>query len=259
VRILQTIVSAAGFRETGYTDIKTRLLDQLASLAAQHSCEVLQVPAGFVIAADLLGADSFIRTAGRISRRRGVAIVGGIDLPGAKRTQKKTKRKRDRRAIENRRLPYLGFATEPSGRCHGLRGSWRQVSTDNRNALYAPMLDVRNRVIGANGARIAVLLCGEMHSKRIRETLEAVGVRAVLVSGHCGLGQGLVPTLRAISSVTGVPSVHSQHLVGMGGRLHFVGARGSSAPRSVFHNLAADEPIWAAAAVRDVYEKQAEG
>jgi len=212
---------------------------------------VLQLPAGFVLALDVADADSFIRAAARIGRRQGIAIVGGVDLRGAKRRRKKTK-KRNRRAAKKRRLPYLGFATERSGRCHGLLASWRQVSTDNDDAIDAPVLDVAERVISAEACRFAMLLCGEMHNRKILEALASLNLGAVLVSGHCGLGQGLVPTLRAISSVVRVPAVHVQHLVGKSGKLHFVSASGTSVPKPVISRMVAREPVWAAATVRSV-------
>ena len=250
MRILQTVVSAVGFREVGYTTAKRDLLDGLASFAAETSCDVLHLPAGFVLAADIADADSFIRVAAGIGRRHDVAIIGGVDLPEAKRRRKKKRRKRNRRAVRTRRLPYLGFATEPSGRCHGLRASWRQVSTDSEDAEDAPDLDVAERVIAVRGCRLAVLVCGEMHNPGIRGALKSLDLGAVLVSGHRGLGQGLVPTLRAVSSVTGVPTLHAQHLVGKSGSLHCVGGRRASNPMPRIGRIVAHEPGWGAATMR---------
>src|SRR5581483_4133143 len=119
-------------------------------------------------------------------------------------------------------------------------------------ALDAPDLDVAERVISAKAYRFAVLVCGEMHNRKIREALGSLDLEAVLVSGHSGLGQGLVPTLRAISSAVGVPAVHAQHLVGKTGKLHFVSARGTSVPKPVIGRIVAREPVWAAANVRSV-------
>jgi hypothetical protein len=244
MRVFQTVISVEGFREFDTNVEKEQLLEKLAKLGAEAQCNILHLPAGFWIARNAAGLDNPIRAARIIARRYGLAIVGGIDIPGSEKT---TARKQAR---GRSRFPFFGFAVDDFGRRYGENGQWRQVSSTSDNAADADAIDAGRRMFRVNDSRVAVLVCGEMHNPAIRTAIANEEPNLVLVSGHHGLGQGLIPTLKALHNATGVAVLHSQHLRGLGAKLHMVDARGISRLVLVRPNVKVLSPIWAAATIR---------
>jgi hypothetical protein len=89
------------------------------------------------------------------------------------------------------------------------------VSTTSADADDAPdsaVQAVGHRAFRLNVATFLPLLCGEMHNPGIRDVIAASGPEVVLVAGHAGLGQGLVPSLSALSNAGTRLAIHTQHL-----------------------------------------------
>jgi hypothetical protein len=248
MRIFQTVISVKRYHEFDANADKDQLLEQLAKLCLDAACELLHLPAGFWIVRGVGEVDRPIQAARRIARHHGLAIVSGIDIPYSKRSKLgKTGR--------NGLLPSFGFAIDASGRCYGESGQWRQLSATRDDAKLASPIVARQRMLVVNDSRVAVVLCGEMHNPAIRRAIAEEKPNVILVSGHKGLGQGLVPTLRAFHRATvqvgrGVAVLHSQHLKGQGASLHMVDARGISRPIPVRPNIKVSSPLWAAATIR---------
>jgi hypothetical protein len=247
MRVLQTAVSTQGFRQPGSNSDKTKLLEDLAAEAQRRKCSLLLVPAGFWCVNTPAGWAQLVATARRIAKKRKIAIVGGIDVGRSLGKGGITKT-----MVQQRAIPYFGFAVDSKGKTHGPGGLWRQISSTSKNAVHVPLVNSAARPINVAGWRVAVVLCGEMHSPYVRVVMGALRPDLVVVAGHAGLGQGLVPSLTAMNGVTGAAVVHSQHLSSYA-RMHMVSSSGASKPVKTGSSLiTSSSPIWAAATVRRI-------
>lgn len=245
MRILQTAISTVGFRQPASNTDKTTLLDELAAEARRQKCSLLLVPAGFWCVETSPGCVPLVATARKIAKKHKVAIVGGIDV--GKRLGKGGITKK---MIQQRAIPYFGFAVDSKGKTYGPGGFWRQISSTSKNAVHGAPVNLAARLVGVAGRTIAVVLCGEMHSTYVRDAIGPLRPELVVVAGHAGLGQGLGPSLKAMNSVTGTAVVHTQHLTTYA-RMHMVTSTGASKPVETGPNqVASSSPIWAAATVR---------
>ena len=78
-----------------------------------------------------------------------------------------------------------------------------------------------------SAGKIALLVCGEIHSPWNRESLGGSGIAVVFACGHRGLGQGLVATIRSIHTCAAAPVLHVQHVASKkSGNFHIVDASG---------------------------------
>jgi hypothetical protein len=250
MRVFQTVVTSGQFHDFNANADKVRLVETLAKIGADAQCDLLHLPAGIWVARDMRRLNEFIHTASRIACRHKIAIVGGTDIRRSKKPKLETKRQvtKGKKTL----LPNFGFAVDVLGNCYGENGQWRQLSTTNANAKVASAVDAPQRIFGVNGSHVAVVVCGEMHNQAIRTAIAKEHPHVVLVSGHLGLGQGLIPTLIAFYKAAHVPILHSQHLAGKNTKLHMIDIRGISRPVSVRSALQVPPPTWVAAVIRKV-------
>jgi hypothetical protein len=246
MKVLQAAISTQGFREPVSNADKTTLLEDLALLARRKGCSLLLVPAGVWNVPAFAGCAQLVATARRIAKKRKIAIIGGIDVG------KLGKGGITNQMVRHRAIPFFGFAVDSKGKTYGPGGLWRQISSTSKNAVHAPPVNLAARLVNVAGWKVAVVLCGEMHSPYVRGFIGALKPDLVVVAGHAGIGQGLVPSLKAMSSATGTAVVHAQHLATKA-RMHMVTAIGISKPRATASNLIkSSSPIWAAATVRRI-------
>jgi hypothetical protein len=246
MRVVQTAISTQGFRQPAFNTDKTTLLEDLALLASQRKCSLLVVPAGFWTVTTFAGCGHFVATARRIATQRKIAIVGGIDV------EKVAKGGITRTMVQGSAIPYFGFAVDSKGQIHGPGGVWRQISSTRKNAVHASPVNLAARLINVAGWKVGVVLCGEMHSPYVRAAIGALRPDLVVVAGHAGLGQGLVPSLSATNRATGTAVVHCQHLTSRA-NMHMVTANGASKPVATASKvIRSASPIWMAATLRSI-------
>lgn len=214
------MVGLDGFHDFRGVANRWRVFDALLDGA---SADLLLLPAGFWCVGSERELPVVLRAVRRSAKAHGVAVVGGVDLaPAADRSQAKG----GNRLVSRGRLPSFGLAATAGGD----GWTWRQVSTTGADAASAPHHEdpvrLHDRVVPVGASSVLALTCGEMHNPWIRAGVGSVTAVAVVVSGHASLGQGLVPSLKAMWAAAGVPVFHVQHLVNPTGGAHRVNAHG---------------------------------
>lgn len=246
MKVLQTAISSDEFRDPASNVDKTTLLEVLALLTSRNRCSLLVVPAGFWGVPSMAAWGPLRARVRRIARRHRIAIVGGIDVGQL------GKDGITNGMVKNRKIPFFGFAADSKGRVHGPDSRWQQTSSTCENAAHAQPVNLAARLVHIAGLEVAVVVCGEMHSAHVRKFVGSLCPDLVVVVGHAGIGQGLVPSLKAMNSATEAPVVHAQHLTTKA-KMHMVTAQGASIPVPTQANvIASSNPIWAAATVRSI-------
>jgi hypothetical protein len=252
MKLLQTLVSAEGFRTEASNAERLGLLQKLIGLARRKSARLLVVPAGFLTAAAEAEVPACISEVSEPATAAGIAVLGGVDVvsPASKRAPGIDELVRDGR------LPFFGFAVGPVSLPDGSGHPWRQTSIDNRSAEWVPddAVPGDGRLAGVQGRRVGVLVCGELFSWRARQGVGRARCDLVVDLGHGGMGQGLIPAMRSVAGEGNCPVVHSQHLSGWYGRsLHFVDRQGEQLSTLVDEDhLVLHGSLWAAWTVREV-------
>jgi len=221
MKLIQTVVSAEGFRDEAGNRERAGLLHDLVRLCGREAARLLIIPAGFLTAASEDAVAGVVQEVQQIAESGGVAVIGGIDVVGP--VSKKSQSLKD--LVRSGRLPFFGFATGPGVLKAGGSHLWRQTSTDNSNADLVPDCAIpgEDRVVTINGVCITVLICGELFSSRARSGVARAEVDLVVDLGHWGMGQGLIPAMRCVAKEAECPVAHTQHLSAWSGRsLHFV-------------------------------------
>jgi hypothetical protein len=251
VKFAQTIASEVGFRDPAHNARRLNLLARLLERVAADGVNLVALPAGYVTVPT--EPDVVVGAAGvaDLAERTGVAVVGGVDVDVETR---KDSRDTDALVLAGR-LPYFGFAAFPTARDPEVR-IWRQSSITSHDADTAPegTLPGGNRVVTVAGRTLAVLLCGELFSRRAREAIAAAHPQLILDLAHARIGQGLIPAMTNLANLAGCRVAHSQHLAGWDGRsLHSVSAEGEqeSVPASDSPYLE-DDDFWIGWCIRTV-------
>jgi len=251
VRLIHVIVSRVGFRNPASNPDRWALLDQFLALAARLGARLLVLPGGFLAALDRTEMLRFINEVGQRADRAGFAVLGGIDLDWHESKRTRT----DDAAVQNRLLPFYGFAAGPLMIRQPASHPWRQTSTTNGNAWLIADEDVRamERVVVVDELAIAVLICGELFSERARNAVSGLGVELAADLGHSGMGNGLIPAMTRVALYGHCAVAHAQHVVATTRSLHFVDREGGqhSAPAAA-NGLLRQEDLWAGWAVRDL-------
>jgi hypothetical protein len=235
LRILAVAASAEGFGDADANKRRNQLLIEAIGTRDGQRASVVVVPAGYWTARR---QDDVSGLMGRVARAVGSALrpdkwlVGGVDVAHRTRSKSSGGKGRDGDdpwlwAVKREALPFWGFAVSPDGSVHG---PWRQLSTRSSNGLLARETSVQNvssRCVGVRDCGVMPLVCGEMHSAALRSELGGIRPALVVVSGHSGLGQGLVGSLDAVHRESSAPVLHVQHLAPRTrGRIHWVTANG---------------------------------
>ena len=246
MRVLQTLVSKEGFRDSAHNELRFQALDALLAVAKTNKCPSIQLPMGFLFATTDANRDQFLdRVAGQ-ARRAGVAVVGGIDVGAV------AKRNVTKANVLAQRLPYFGFVATGSGQ---LLGPWRQTSTTNDNYDPQQAFPSRERTVTVAGVEVSVLLCGEIFNPNAAKAIGAMRPAVVFTPGHASMGMGLIPALRRIHESTNCPVLHSHHVANTE-LTHAIGTNGEHDARSIDTNWryepTPEGPFWYGWTVRDV-------
>jgi hypothetical protein len=191
VKLLQAIVSNAGFRELEANAARFDALDRLLAVARDQTADLVMLPGGYLTVKDegeLRGATAVV-TPRAVARR--VAVALGIDLPDEPHGK----------GAQTPRLPYYGAVC---GRVPG--GPWRQMSSSSQNATEVADEDVpaAARVVAVAGCRVGVLICGELFSWRARQSLAQQHLNLALDLGHESMGTGVTRSMESIARNGGV-------------------------------------------------------
>ena len=276
MKIAQVAVGLDGFRCAGheFQEERLALFERVLEHAHGHSCDLLVLPAGFWYAPTKLEYTRHLyRIIGKAKDK--VAIVGGIDTEFVAETE-------DQSlgifalGITGETMPTLQI--RPRLRSFGFACSadqtifhWQQVSTTNKDCERVQPdknqpIQLSRRTISAprddEAWTVLALTCGEMHNRHIRKLLQVAPNRftAVVISGHNGLGQGLVQSLTAVSKAAGkkgsfCPVVHAQHLASLQSSLHFIDTKGRHHSNCVGDCLLGRVGVnWAAVVIRKIFE-----
>lgn len=246
MKLIQTVLSNRGLLRPEWNDRRFELLHGLARISADQDADVLVIPAGFVtVASESELAASAGRVAEIASAHR-ITIIGGIDITGDRSDLA------IHRYVEQGTFPAFGYGIDHAGR---VSGPWRQTSQSSGNAEFVPevRLPAQDRFVLVAEKRVGVVLCGELHSSRVRARFASFGVDATVVLGHGGMGCGLVPAMRVLARNTNSPVALSQHVKhdGNGRRKHYVDSGAVSQPLPESQNrISIDSGLWASWSVR---------
>jgi hypothetical protein len=98
-----------------------------------------------------------------------------------------------------------------------------------------------------------VLVCGELSNWRIRELFAAEPPALVVDLGHAGMGQGLIPGMKAWNNHLGCAVTHAQHVKQWGASHHFITADGTQASTPTSdERWVGDEDFWVGWCLREV-------
>ncbi len=241
MKLLQTIVSSSGFRESDHNPLRVEALKQVLKVASSFSTDLLLLPGGYFAAEDERQSVSIVEEMDHLAKRSKVSLVFGIDLPAS------PSGKGTRHPV----LPYFGSVC-------GLTtaGPWKQTSDTSTNADDVADEDVPSlaRVVEVAGKQIGVLLCGELYSRWARRSFAELKLDLTVDLGHAGMGQGLIPAMKSFARYGGCAVAHSQHVSPPGNAsLHFVNRRGTSQPVPISNcDYFGDDEFWIAWRLREV-------
>jgi hypothetical protein len=246
MRVLQTLVSKEGFRDSAHNGLRFRALEALFAIAKTNKCQSVELPMGFLFGTDDADRDQLLDRVAGEARGAGMAVVGGIDIGAA---SKSDVTKADVRA---RRLPYFGFVVNGSGQ---LFGPWRQTSTTSDNYDPQQAFPSSERTVTVAGVEVSVLLCGEIFNPNAAKALGTMRPAVVFTPGHASMGMGLIPALQRVHASTSCPVLHSHHVVSAGST-HAIVKNGAHDSRSINTNWRYEPtpqgPFWYGWTVRDV-------
>jgi len=231
LRVLRvTTASTVGyFRNHEANPRRFNVLQSALEQAAKERCTLVHLPAGFFTVNTPNQWRRYVETnVAPLATRFDIGIAGGVDA--------------DNIHEKSSALPYYGFLMSREGT---LRVCERQKSSRNPNsddpvaATEGNQFESATRIFRVGEHSVALVICGEMHSPWNRANLRGKGLSAVLVCGHKGLGQGLVPTLEAVNRAAECSVLHVQHLANARkGAFHAVMRSGEheSATGSIVHS-----------------------
>jgi hypothetical protein len=251
MRLVQTIASNVGFRDPAHNPRRLTLLDELLEIAHRRKAKLLMLPGGFLTVRTEAEIPGTIAEAARRADAAKVAVFGGIDV-----IRQSHAAKRPAKGVRQVELSYFAFAVGPV-EPRVLDTRWRQTSSTNVNA--ADVADVADEdvpgdesIVAVAGRRVGVLICGELFSRRARDSFAALDLDVVLDPGHESMGMGVTRSMENIARNGGCAVAHAHHVAGWGGQcLHFVAADGvrHSVPQSSCDRVGDDE-FWGAWCVR---------
>jgi hypothetical protein len=252
MRLLQTVISSAGFRDVSGNRERMVLLEKLIKVSAAEDARLLVLPAGFLAAVSDNDLPSLVGQLQEFGLESRIALIGGIDVVDA--TAKGSRNMED--LIQTSQVPYFGFAVGQLILASDSDHPWRQTSITSNNADLVPAAAVPGpqRVAVIDGKSVAVLVCGELFSWRARQGVARTDPDLVVDIGHSGMGQGLIPAMRNLSAEGNCCVVHSQHLKDWWGRsLHFLDHRGDQLSTGASEDcLVESGSLWAAWKVRQI-------
>jgi hypothetical protein len=258
MRLVQTLIATAGFRDPAANPERLALVADLVRLSGRVGAHLLVLSAGVLTARSEDELPDRIAEVAELADGAGLAVIGGVDVAdGPRKSRRSAKAEPDvEELVRAGRLPFFGFAvgrvTAPA-----VGGPpWRQTSVTAADSelIEDEAVPAGGRVVTVAGRRVGVLICGELFSRRARAKLGGERPDLIVDVGHSGMGQGLIPAMKNLAAAAGCPVAHAQHLANWWGKgLHFVGAAGERQSQAVGEDAVIEaERLWAAWAVREV-------
>lgn len=252
MKLIQTVVSSAGFRDAASNPERLSLLEDLIKVVVAEKAHLLVVPAGFLSAKAEEDVPALIGEIERRANAAGIAVIGGVDLVG--RSAKTSANTDDQ--VRTGQLPFFGFAVGQLKLPRNSGHPWRQTSVTNSNAELVPAENVpgQERCVTIDGKSMSVFICGELFSRQARKGVCQSRVSLVIDIGHAGMGQGLIPAMRSLAMEGNCSVGHAQHLSDWYGRsLHFVDRQGEQlSVQTTADCLVENDSLWAAWTVRKI-------
>ena len=237
MKLIQTIVSNAGFRDPKSNPQRSALLRRLLEAVSAERPDLVMLPGGYWSVRTENDARPVIEDVERIATEFGVTIAAGVDV-ASRNGNAKRPGKGGTKSIE---LPYYGFVAGPVTFEAGQDGPWLQTSSTSANAADVADEDVpgRCRIALVASKRVGVLICGELFSRWARESMAGLAPNLVLDLGHESMGTGVTRAMENIARAGHCAVAHTQHVVPWGtASLHFVDAAG------VRHSVAVSDCEW---------------
>jgi len=207
MRTMITAVSGFGFRDKTRNSERTEALTELLMVCRKMRVDLLVLPGGYWTVAPRTGLDDLMEVVREEVAGKGVAVVGGIDLPEMAELKYYPVT-----MLTTRTVPAFAFGVDTKGR---LRGPWRQLSSlgSGEHSCYVRSLDPLSRMIQVGRQEALVLICGEMLNDGVRDSLQGLQPDLVADLAHWDMDGHLVTEpFRAVNRVVGCPVVQSQHL-----------------------------------------------
>ncbi|WP_309887846.1 hypothetical protein [Archangium sp.] len=246
MRVLQTLVSKDGFRDSAHNGLRFRALDALLAIAKTNKCQSIQLPMGFLFATGEVDRDQLLDRVANEARGASMTLIGGIDIDAA------SKHDVTKADVLAQNLPYFGFVANGRGQ---LFGPWRQTSTTSTNYDPQQVFPNRERTVTVAGVEVSVLLCGEIFNPNAATALGTMRPAVVFTPGHASMGMGLIPALQRVHASTICPVLHSHHVVNAEST-HAIAANGQHDSRSIAKSWRYEPmsggPFWYGWTVRDV-------
>lgn len=250
MKLLQTIVSRAGFRDPSMNDARTALLRRMLSDVRSEQVDLVILPGGYWSVRSEKAIDGIVTAASGIAEGFEVAIIAGADVWDG------TMQKSGNGKSKSEPLPFWGFAAGNVAAESGQPALWKQSSSTSADAadVADEAVPGRDRVVRVKGCRVGTLICGELFSWRARESMASLGLDLAVDLGHVSMGTGVTRAMENISRNGRCAVAHTQHVAEWGDpSIHFVAAGGerNSMPVSSC-SWVGDESFWIAWQVRHV-------
>jgi hypothetical protein len=230
MKVLQTVIHNDKYGHRKGNAARLALLDALLLHAAQRGCDLVALPAGFLRARNTHEVALLVADVTRRAKAVGtISVIGGIDAAYP------AKRDLERRG---RGLPYHGFAVDPQGAAT----HWQQQSYRRSTGTVANAVLPSARSIQVGGALVLPLTCGEMYNVHMRAALASSSISLIVDSGHLDIHRQLSRTLHNLSLAARCPVMLSQHVSGMGGKLHMVDHVGAPLQAPIRQNILLNMP-----------------
>lgn len=251
MRFIQTVVSSVGFRDHASNPDRLALLDKFFQIAVSHNSRLIELPAAFLTARNQREMHDLINEVQKRAVKEDVAVIGGIDIE----EEEDTRQCLGKGIVSARGLPYYGFAVGPLTIQPSIAHPWQQTSTNRNNALDVSNHSVpgEDRLVNLGGVSLAVILCGEIHSARVRQSINQLRPSLVLDLGHAGMGIGTIKAMTRVSIDCQCVVALAQHLAGKSGKLHFTRSGGEREPiLATTNGLLRQADLWAGWATREL-------
>jgi hypothetical protein len=241
MKLMQTIVAGAGFRDVAHNPTRLGMLDVLLAVARYKGADLLMLPAGYFAANTLTDRAARIADVARRADSAAVSVAFGVDLPEAP----------EGKTAAAPVLPYSGAVRGPV-----TGGPWQQTSSTGQNAASVPAASVpgANHVVTDAGCRVGVLICGELFSAPARASFANLGLGLAIDLGHYGMGTGVTRAMQNIAANGTCAVAHTHHLARWNGQsLHYAHPGGNRDSVSIdVCEWVGDDDFWAAWCVRDM-------
>ena len=179
--------------------------------------DLVTLPGGFFQVRSVADRDAMSKRISSEAVKLGIAVAVGIDikhkqhsLKGQGKKLKTNDGKRHEKLIRKQKLPSFAVCWSRKSGSH----CWPQRSTNHKDQDWvSDEVCNRSQLISVKNRFVAVLECGEVFNKRIREAIinQRTKVTAVVDLAHVGKGLRINPALRSFGEC-GVFSFCSAHV-----------------------------------------------